>query len=261
MLTPLQVGQFRAMGFLKIEGCLSPAEVERFQTTYDRLIAKAPPYDYFEENLGLPSRGTLNHNTAESDDDFAYFIEHKNIVDAQCDIFGRPCFFQGGSVWLNHSNTPWHSDVLGDPERDPDFFHVKVAIYLDELGADSGSLNVIPGSHFPAFGQALLDECGYKEGGKRPRLHLESPPGAVSVATTPGDVVFFDTRVWHSAFYREGGRRTAFLQYVPDPGDSTLRQQQVRDCFKSFPYTQHLIDTGGPLRHQMVARMRELSIS
>ena len=183
MLTPLQVGQFRAMGFLNIEGCLSPAEVGCFAAAYDRLLAAADQYDYFEENLGLPSRGTLHHGTAESDDGFASFIEHDNIVAAQRDIFGSPCLFQGGSVWLNMSDTPWHSDVLGDPERDPDFFQIKVAIYLDELDADSGSLNVIPGSHFPAFGQALLDECGYKEGGARPRLQLESPPGAVSVAS------------------------------------------------------------------------------
>ena len=261
MLTPLQVGQFRAMGFLNIEGCLSPAEVGCFAAAYDRLLAAADQYDYFEENLGLPSRGTLHHGTAESDDGFASFIEHDNIVAAQRDIFGSPCLFQGGSVWLNMSDTPWHSDVLGDVHRDPDFFQIKVAIYLDELDADSGSLNVIPGSHFPEFGQALLDGSGYKEEGVRPRLHLEQPPGAVSVVSRPGDVVFFDTRVWHSAFHREGGRRTAFLQYVPDPGDSAMRQAQVRECIKSLPYPDHLIETAGPRRTEMVARMQELGIS
>ena len=261
MLTPLQVGQFRAMGFLNIEGCLSPADVERFEAAYDRLLAEAEPYDYFEDNIGEPSRGTLHHGTAESDDGFAPFIEHDNIVAAQRDIFGRPCLFQGGSVWLNISDTPWHSDVLGSVDRDPDFFQIKMAIYLDELDADSGSLNVIPGSHFPEFGQALLADCGYKEGGVRPRLHLESPPGAVSVVSRPGDVVLFDTRVWHSAFHREGGRRTAFLQYVPDPGDSPQQQQQVRECFKSNPFTDHLIETAGPLRKQMVSRLHELGIA
>ena len=92
---------------------------------------------------------------------------------------------------MNLSDTPWYSDVLGDPERDPDFYTIKVGFYLDAMDADSGSLRVIPGSHFPAY-EALLDECGYKEGGLRPRLHLEDPPGAV--ATQPGDVVLFDTR-------------------------------------------------------------------
>ena len=162
---------------------------------------------------------------------------------------------------MNKSETPWHSDVLGNPDRDPDFFQIKVAIYLDELNADSGSLNVIPGSHFPAFGQALLDECGYRERDTRPRLHFDAPPGAVSVETRPGDVVFFDTRVWHSAFSRTGGRRTAFLQYVPDPGDSPQRQRQVRECFKRFPYTDRLIETAGPLREEMVTRMHQLGIS
>lgn len=38
MLTPLQVGQFRAMGFLKLEACLAPDEV-----AHDHLIETAGP--------------------------------------------------------------------------------------------------------------------------------------------------------------------------------------------------------------------------
>ena len=263
MLTPLQIGQFRAMGFLKLEGCLSSAEVEDLAAAHERLITDAPAYDYFEDNLGLPSRGTLHQGRGpELDDEFAHFVEHERILEAQRDIFGRPCLYHGGGeIWRNMSDTPWHSDVLGDPERDPDFYTIKVAFYLDELDADSGSLNVIPGSHFPAYGQALLDECGYKEGGLRPRLHLQDPPGAVAVTTRPGDVVLFDTRIWHSAFARPGGRRTAFISYVPDPEDSPLRREQVRALIQPFPYSEQLIERAGPLRQAMIARMRELDIA
>ena len=36
MLTPLQVGQFRAMGFLKLVGCLSPGELADFEVAYEK---------------------------------------------------------------------------------------------------------------------------------------------------------------------------------------------------------------------------------
>ena len=263
MLTPLQVGQFRAMGFLKLEACLTADEVAQFEAAYNRLIAGGSVYDYFEDNIGQTSRDTRKQDRcAELDDDFASFVEHPRITAAQQDIFGRPCLFHGGGeVWLNRSDTPWHSDVLGDRDRDPDFYTIKAAIYLDELEADSGSLNVIPGSHFPAYGQALLDECGYREGGIRPRLHLADPPGAIAVATRPGDVVLFDTRIWHSARGRKDGRRTAFISYVPDPGDSPRRREQVRALIRPFPYTDHLIETAGPRRRAMVSRLRELAIA
>ena len=51
------------------------------------------------------------------------------------------------------------------------------------------------------------------------------------------------------------------MQYVPDPGDSAMRQAQVRECIKSLPYPDHLIETAGPRRTEMVARMQELGIS
>ena len=81
------------------------------------------------------------------------------------------------------------------------------------------------------------------------------------MTTRPGDVVLFDTRIWHSARGRQGGRRTAFISYVPDPGDSPRRREQVRALIRPFPYTDHLIETAGPRRRAMVARLRELAIA
>ena len=91
------------------------------------MIADAPAYDYFEDNIGAPSRGTrVQRNGPERDDAFARFVEHGQILEAQRDIFGRSCLYHGGGeLWMNMSDTPWHSDVLGDPERDLDFYTIK----------------------------------------------------------------------------------------------------------------------------------------
>jgi ectoine hydroxylase-related dioxygenase (phytanoyl-CoA dioxygenase family) len=176
-------------------------------------------------------------------------------------------------MWENRDLTPWHCD--GKPAQDT--VTVKIAVYLDEQDKDSGSLNVIPGSHHPEFSASLFQSCGYWENGNRPRLHFDPDkiPGAISVDTKPRDIILWNNHLWHSAFKRKDGvpRRTLFVTYMPDPGNDLLKTLELRDAVKQhlqhiqqligdwpYLYSEQMIRNTSPARNKMIARMDELGV-
>ena len=64
--------------------------------------------------------------------------------------------------------------------------------YLEPVGADSGALRVIPGSHHPKFSEAI-------RGIGATCLQNPTRPGHV-VETEPGDMVLLDERILHASF-------------------------------------------------------------
>jgi ectoine hydroxylase-related dioxygenase (phytanoyl-CoA dioxygenase family) len=108
---------------------------------------------------------------------------------------------------------------------------VRVTVNLDETTAEQGALQVIPGTHFPQYNRGLFRAFGRFEGaGNRLRLDPHAVPGAVALATRPGDVIVWWNRLWHAAFKRKDGRprRALFLSYVPDPRDDAALAENLR---------------------------------
>ena len=262
MLSELEIGQFRAFGFVVLKSCLSPAEVARVTAAYDRIMPTAPLHQYFDKN-----ETRMLAPFVQADEAFGELIEQPGVMQAMRDIWGTEALYIGGSdMWANFSETPWHSD--GQPGRERKT--LKTAIYLDEMGPDTGPLNVVPGSHHPEFCAAIFQSCGVWDQG-RPRLRLdkEKVPGAISLYTKPGDVVLWDNRLWHSAFQRKDGkaRRTMFIGYMPDPQDDLLAIEDARAIIRQhisekqpFVYTKEMMAKASPARQKMVARLEELGV-
>jgi len=264
MLSDLEIGRFRAFGYVVLRSCLSSREVARLQEAHDRVIADAPVNDYFAGGAGTRSLAPF----VEADDAFGDLIEHPGVMEAMRDIWGTECLYNGGSdMWSNLDDTPWHSD--GDPGRE--VLTLKTAFYLDEQDASQGALNVIPGSHHPEFCAAVFRACGYWDE-RRPRLRLDphDVPGAVSVETSPGDVVLWDNRLWHSAFRRGDGRprRTMFIGYTPDPLEDLLEVSALRATVgahlnekQPHVYSKELMQRGGRERETMAERLEALGVA
>jgi hypothetical protein len=257
MLSSLEIGAFRAFGYVVVRNCLSPPEMVHLDKAYARVIATADPYDYFGQG---GTRMTLH--VEESDDTFAELIGHPRIDEAVRNIWGSSAIFLNSDMWWNMDDTPWHSD--GSPGRQPPSF--KLTFYLDPTTADDGALRIVPGSHHPAFCSSILSECGYWDR-RRPRLQLPSDqvPGAVAVETQPGDVVIWDNRMWHSAPKRRDGRprRALFFSYAPDPGEGLSAIDDVRTTIESvsdrpFLYGRRLLRAGGPVVAAMASRVSNL---
>jgi hypothetical protein len=271
MLSETEVGQFRAFGFVVLRGCLSGEEVEGLQEAYKRVVADAPVYNYFGNN-----DSQVLTPFVQADDRFAALIEHPRIMEAMRDIWGVECLYIGSSdLWANRDDTPWHSD--GRPGRRA--VGIKTSIYLDEQDRDSGALNVIPGSHHPEFCEAIFKAYGYwATATSRPRLRIDpaTVPGMVPLSTRPGDVVLWDTRLWHSAFRRGDGRprRAMFISYVPDPQGDLLALSDLRAAVQAvlsnpratagpgdrFVYSREMMAKGGPAREKMAARLEALGV-
>ena len=263
MLSDLEVGQFNAFGYVVLKRCLNSDEVKLLQDAHERVMAESPENSYFGNNGTKTCAPFLQENAP-----FWFLIEHPQIMEAMRDIWGTECLYTAGSdMWSNCDDTPWHSD--GDPGRHNKT--LKVAIYLDEQNADTGALNVIPGSHHPEFAAAIFQACGRWEQGARPRLKLERDkvPGATALSTTPGDVVLWDNRIWHSAWKRKDGqpRRTMFIAYAPDPQNDLLAIRDLRMTTQAalndrqpYIYSQAMMAAGGSAREKMAARLAALGV-
>ena len=273
MLTKVEVGQFKAFGYVILRGCLRPDEVRALQEAFDRGIESAPDFDAF--GTGGSKRLTP---FVEADDSFAAVIEHPGIMEGMRDIDGAEFLYHNASdLTANVDDVFWHCD--GVPTRQ--ISTAKTAIYLDDLSDGDGALSIIPGSHHPEFSAALLRSYGPLRKEYRRSAHEERPraniPGVVSVQTRPGDVLLWDNRLWHSARRRSNGtpRRNMFIEYVRDPKDDPVSIFAVREYIaaglasqaarsgpkhRPFIYSKELMRKGGPAREKMAARLEELGV-
>ena len=101
MLSDLEVGQFRTFGFIVLRSCLEESEVMNLQEAHDRVIAKAPAYDYFAEN------GTrMLSPFVQADDAFDRLIEHPGVMGAMRDIWGTECLYMAAAICGRTGTTP-----------------------------------------------------------------------------------------------------------------------------------------------------------
>ena len=260
MLSRDEVAGFFAFGFVVLRGCLATAERKNLERAYNRLMETAAPYNYFGE------AGTRTARAAEEKDPgFARFVVHPKITLAMADLWGTGGLYLGCDIWSNRDDTPWHTD--GHPGRSHGT--VKVTTYLDEMSAAEGALKLLPGTHLPAYSRALFQQFGYFDRG-RPRLRIEADkiPGALAVHTLPGDVIIWDTRLWHAAFKRRDGRprRALFFSFVRDPADDILDEKFAFDTLAAQRngeepyYGPNFLVHGAPRSTQMAARLEELGL-
>ena len=92
---------------------------------------------------------------------------------------------------------------------------VKLAYWLSDVAEPRrGNLKLVPGSHL----------VNWLDGPPRRDVEWPDPEGAVEVTAEPGDVVFFDRRIWHarSRNYSPHTRKAVFFGY-------TYRWTAIRD--------------------------------
>lgn len=99
-------------------------------------------------------------------------------------------------------DTPWHTD------SDSPLTSVGFLAYLEPVGAESGALRVLPGSHHPQL-RGAIRALGAAD---------LAAPGLPhhAVATEPGDMILLDEHLFHASF-GGGTRRQWRVDYVSAP--------------------------------------------
>jgi ectoine hydroxylase len=213
-MTEEQRAEFEREGFLIIPGVLSEAEVEFYRGALDRVYAE-------QQAAGEVAAGGSMHllSAVANCHEAAGLIDHPKV-------FGLVWSMLGWNVHIYHSHLDvhpplpqrrpfryeWHQDG-GRQNREIETnprprLSVKLAFWLSDVSVPGrGNFKVWPGSHV----RNRID------GPPRRDIQWPDPDGAIEVCANPGDVVFFDRRIWHarSDNYSEVTRKAMFFGYTP----------------------------------------------
>lgn len=230
MLTKEQVSFFDAFGFLVLPQLFSPDEMAVIDREFEQVMRS--------DRAGESFRGDKRHSVAacaEINPALRRLIDDDRIYGAIEDLLGHDLMWLGSDGNYYVGDTAWHSDgTVMDMSR------IKVALYLDPVGRDTGCLRFIPGSHRIPMHDDLqplrvertrqtimegrnvpgaLDE--YREKGiDVDSVAFDTTPEkipAYPVESRPGDVVMFHQNLYHASFGGKEGRRMFTLCYATVP--------------------------------------------
>lgn len=207
-MTADQRARFEHDGYLIVPGVLDEAEVAHHTAAIDRVYRHR-----------APSGGPLHLlNAVQNCPELASLIDHPTV-------FGLVWSTLGWNVHIYHSHLDvhptvptkrpyrfeWHQDG-GRQNRELETtprprMSVKFAYWLSDVSVPGrGNFKVVPGSH----------TTDLIVGPPRRDVPWPDPEGAVEVTANPGDVVFFDRRIWHSRSENHSPvtRRAVFFGYT-----------------------------------------------
>ena len=221
LMTAEQRARFDRDGYLIIRGALPLGEVAAACDALDRVYADAA------SSGGLNQDGSLHLLSAVA-----------NCPEVAC-LTDHPATFPyvwstlGWNIHIYHSHLDvhpplqvrmpfrfdWHQDG-GRQNRELETsprprLSVKLAYWLSDVSETGrGNLKLVPGSHL----------VNWIDGPPRRDIEWPEPEGAIEVTAGPGDVVFFDRRIWHarSRNYSPHTRKAVFFGY-------TYRWTAIRD--------------------------------
>ncbi len=235
MLSSQEIAFFETFGFLVAKGLFSQNEVKIIQEESDSILDEDRGGEKFSGEgrqavLGFVERRPFL-STLPSDE---------RIFDRIEDLLGHEFMWMGGDGNLYVGDTHWHSDSTGN-DYEFGFDRIKVALYLDPVKKETGCLRVVPGSHKIQLHQQLeplrhlrltqndaggggnmvtteqLVEQGITSIDPRPFGVSSDELPCTSIESEPGDVVFFNQRLWHSSFGGKTGRRMFTLNFCVRP--------------------------------------------
>lgn len=255
MLTESQVAHFKTFGFLVLRQLFSPGELGIIRAEFDASFESAYAHEPFDgtRRYWVPMMGPRTPF-------FARLLEDVRFCTVAEQLYGEDVI--GAVVDANRyvGSTDWHPDTAGQEQ-----YGVKFPFYLQPVGAESGALRVIPGSHLEPLHSSLREDL------KGLGLDIRDVPAHVCM-TEPGDVVAFDVRLWHASYGGSKDRHMGVLVYYNNP-KTAEQERATRETGKgnakvpvSFNIPSERLyhpewlanPDRNPKRQQWIDRMREL---
>ncbi len=253
-MTQDQATYFQTLGFLLWPQLLSQEEMATLSSAFDAAMCDA------RGGATIPHSGEKRQQVVpffDYDPEAFYpLLDDERFLDVFEALMGEDFIFTLSEGIVHTGGSRWHRDALA-PEG---LFSMRAAIYLDSLGPEEGCLNVLPGTHFTAFGEAM------KETIEQLGVEFKDMPGRYPLRNEPGDVIFMNHKVYHSALSDRPGRRAIHINCVQNT-TSEKSHEQFDWLIKFLTgetkgwgrfYSDYLIATAGPRRRKMMARAIEL---
>jgi ectoine hydroxylase-related dioxygenase (phytanoyl-CoA dioxygenase family) len=252
VLTEDDKRRYEALGFLVFRRLFSPSETAEIEAAFMRVMTKAATERGYDG-----TRSLAVYPITEGDEYFDQLFDDTRINDIVEGLLGEDCIYHSSGGHLYVGNSSWHTDggVVGHRG-------IHMAFYLDPGGANSGCLNVIPGSHHREFHDALAREL------KSGLYDFKSAdlPGRYPLESEPGDVVVFRHEVLHSSWGGKPGRRMLGLHYEESPIErwQTYHLMGVNQMHLPYVkaghriYSDHLVETAGPRRMKRLGKFIEM---
>jgi len=217
-LSPDQIASFHENGFLILEKCFSPAEVELLKTETYREFGKDQPGRVLEKS-GAVRTVFASHKGNET---FSRFARLGKIAVPAAQLLGDDVYVHqfkiNAKLALDGDQWEWHQDYLYWLKEDsmPTPNVLSAVVFLNEVDDFNGPLLLIPGSHnmgtidldvekkyatldaSEAWKPTLTADLKYKIS-KRTLVRALSASHIVAAKGTPGFVVFFHGNTLHAS--------------------------------------------------------------
>jgi phytanoyl-CoA hydroxylase len=208
-----EIEAFRRDGYLIRRGLVEAGACERMlKIARDELARAEPPLELEAEvrypgapaSMEAPGGRTVRRllRAYSRHHDFAEWAVGPEIAAALTQLIGprvelsqvhHNCVMTKAPS--HSSSTGWHRDIRYWSFESPELVSSWLALMRER--EDNGCLKVLPGSHLMTFGPGELDDAQF--------LRTDAPENApllareVAVELDPGDVLFFDARLFHAA--------------------------------------------------------------
>ncbi len=195
--------QFEEEGYLVVEEAFVGDELRRLQAAFDRCAAECKEA-WFEGVVRGTSPAAFFDipDPFGRDDVFIDLVDHESYYGLLMDFTDDDLILlapQVRTVPLSPiSYVGWHPDV---PHSNP--LHIKVQIYVDDVGPNQGAFAFVPGSH-------KADAGPYPQVGR-----VEHMPGHKVVPGKAGTAIIFNSYGWHTSMvnYSDEPRKSIILIY------------------------------------------------
>ena len=249
-LTQQQLGYFETFGFLKFPGLLAN-EVDEITRRFEMLWAAHGGGHHGREHDREQRSALLPF--IDKDEYLSAMLDNPRIDGIAASILGDDYNYTASDGNFYVGNTGWHSDGY----RRGRYTSIKMAMYLDKVGRDSGCLRVIPGSHHvgDVFGDALNNGAPGSKISNQEELWgitgIDVP--AVALESEPGDLVVFNHSLKHASFGGGDRRRMFTLNFQEryhDEHIDELREEMagIARFWTETAYGPIMVETAGPAR-------------
>ncbi|SPF07042.1 phytanoyl-CoA dioxygenase family protein [Streptomyces sp. MA5143a] len=238
-LDATQVRFFETFGFLHLPG-LMKKEIGRITAAFESVWERSG-------RERTPGKRACLVPFIDRDAYLSGLLDDPRIKTIPSQLLGPDFNYCSSDGNLYAGDTTYHSNPFSGG-----LAALKVAFYLDPVGADSGCLRVFPGSHKfdDSYAKSLssnIDSATEVWG------HEQSELPAIPIPSEPGDVVVFMHGIKHGSFGGAQGRRLFvmnFTEHCPEELLPALRDHigSMARFWNDNYYGEAMLATAGPER-------------